>query len=335
MRTTIIALLIAVAFSLAGIAGCSGKEDQNAAKQDEKITIAVATWPGSAALYVAHEKGYFRNEGLDATLQSCAAGTLAIDSVFSGKADLATAGDTPITRAVVNGKPLAVVATTAEIERAVLIIARKDTGILTAGDLKGKRIGVVAGSGAEFFLHIYLVTSHIDPDDVRIIDTPPDKVVGALLNGEVDAVSTWAPYTIMLREKLAGNALIFQDPGIYSNTFNIVATQDFVKSNPDLVRKVLRAVLRANSFIKKHPDETRAISATYIGADSLLYEKEWEDYRFTAVLEQSLILNLEDQARWMIKKEAGSTRSLPNFMDFIYADALKAVQPEAVRIVGK
>jgi len=66
-----------------------------------------------------------------------------------------------------------------------------------------------------------------------------------------------------------------------------------------------------------------------------LYEREWQDYSFAAVLNQSLILNLEDQARWMVRGEAGSARLGPNFLDFIYTDGLQVVQPDAVRIAGQ
>jgi hypothetical protein len=78
----------------------------------------------------------------------------------------------------------------------------------------------------------------------------------------------------------------------------------------------------------------RAIASEHIGVESLVPLEEWKDYPFTASLEQSLVLNLEDQARWMIKKHLGSTRSPRNFMHFIEADGLKSVEPAAVRITG-
>ena len=155
------------------------------------------------------------------------------------------------------------------------------------------------------------------------------------MNGEVDAVSTWAPHTMALRDKLGPKGLIFHDPDIYIMTWNIVTTQDLIKKNPERVRKFLRAVLRANRFIKEAPDETRAISAKYFGIDSFFFEREWKSYKFNTGLDQSLLLNLEDQARWLIKRDTGSNRKLPNFMDFIYADGLKAIEPGAVRITGK
>jgi NitT/TauT family transport system substrate-binding protein len=128
------------------------QKDQKA--PPEKITIGVTSWPASAPLYIAHEKGYFRDEGLDPTLESYESGHLALASMLSGKSDIAGAADTPIARAAVNGRKLAIVATICEIERSILIIARKDRGISSADDLRGKRVGLVSGSAAEFFLHI-------------------------------------------------------------------------------------------------------------------------------------------------------------------------------------
>lgn len=329
------ALLLMVVFLLIGMFGCSRKDEQGASEKIKKITLAVTPWPASAPIYVAHEKGYFKDEALDLTLQTYLSGHLGIDAVLSGKADLATAGETPIVRAAVEDRPLAVIATICEIDRAILIIGRKDKGISAPQDLKGKRIGVVAGTTSDFFLHIYLTTSYIDPKEIRIVNLSTDKVAGALLIGEVDAVSTWSPHTIVLRDKLGSNGIVLHDPNIYTMTWDIAATKDFVKKNPEGIKRFLRAILRAHRFITEQPDETRAICSIHIGADNPLFEREWTDYRFTVKLDQSLLLNMEDQARWMSNREGGGDRRPPNFMDFIDTEGLKAVSPEAVWIIGK
>ena len=335
MLKTRITLLVVVAFLLTSMIGCSRKQDQRAPEQVEKITIAVTPWPASAPIYVAHEKGYFKDEGLDAALHSYISGHLGLDAVLSGKVDLATCGDTPIARAVIDGKPVAVVATISEIGQAIRIIARKDRAIFTPNDLRGKKIGLVRGTTADFFLHTYLAVAYINPKDVRVVNVATDKLVDALLKGEVDAVSTWSPFTLVLRERLGSNAVILDQPNFYIMTWNIAVTQEFVKNNPERIMRFLRAIVRASRFIREHPDEGRTISAKHIGTDSPLYEREWPDYDFTPKLGQSLILNLEDQARWMIKEEVGIARRPPDFMDYIYADALEAVRPGAVTIAGR
>jgi ABC-type nitrate/sulfonate/bicarbonate transport system substrate-binding protein len=326
-KGTVVLALFAI--MLAGMAGCSRNED---AKDVDKLTLAVTPWPASGALYVAQEKGYFRNEGLDVALHPYVSGHLGLDAVLTGKAELATAGETPIAMAAVEGKPLSVVATICEIDRAILIIARKDRGISGPHDLRGRRVGVVEGTTADFFLHIYLITSYVDPKDVTMVPIVADRMADVLLNGEVDAVSTWTPHTIILQDRLGSNAIVLHDSSIYTMTWNLVAAQDFVKTHPGRIVKFLRAVVRANGFIREKPEEAKAVVAAAIGAKSPLFNKEWKDFKFDTVLEQSLIVNLEDQARWFRRRSSSSSTTLPDFTRFIHTDGLKAVRPEAVVI---
>ena len=324
-------LFFAAAVVVAAPCGCTRDK---ASEKREKITLAVVPWPGSDSLYVAYEKGYFREQGLEAALHPYVSGEPCLDAVLSGKANIATAGDTPITQAAVEGKPVRVIATLCEIDRAILIIARKDRGISSVRDLAGKRIGVVKGSTADFFLHILLTTSYIPPGEVEVISLAPNKVVDALVSGEVAAVSTGYPYTITAIDKLGDKAVVLDDPTVYRMTWNMVTSKEFVERNPEQIRKVVAAIIKANEFIRGRPGEARVICSKYNGKGKPISESEWKNYHFAAALDESLILNLEDQARWMIESGADGNR-VPNFMNFIYADGLRAVQPEAVGITGK
>ncbi len=328
-RTTIALMLVAVIVLTGG--GCGEATPRPA----ERTTIAVVPSLFAVPLYVAYDKGYFSDEGLDVNLQSYASGPQALDALFSGRADFATAADTPMARAAVDGKPMAVIATIAENDQAVLVVARKDRGISGVEDLRGKRVGLALGTAAEFFLHIFLTTSYVSPRDVQTVNIAADEVVDALVKGEVDAVSTWAPYTLVLQDQLGPNAVVLGAPGIYAMNASVTVRHDFAANNPERIKGFLRAILRSNTFIREHPDEARVITAKYMAEDSSLYAREWNDYSFVAELDQSLILNLEGQARWMIRGEAGGVRRTPNFLDFIYADGLKAVQPGAVTVPGK
>src|SRR5512134_1778813 len=213
--------LLPIVVMIALLAGCSGGPPGAPAAAKKKIRIAVTPWPPSASLYVAQEKGYFRDEGLETTLTDYPSGHLGLADLLAGKADFAVAADTPIARAAVHGQPFVVVATICEIDRAILIMARKDSGISAPGDLKGKTIGMVGGSASEFYLHIYLTTSYINPKNVRIVNLAPDHLVQALLKGEVDAVSAWAPHTIALQDQLGNNGVILHEPGLYNMSWNI------------------------------------------------------------------------------------------------------------------
>jgi NitT/TauT family transport system substrate-binding protein len=114
-------------------------------------------------------------------------------------------------------------------------------------------------------------------------------------------------------------------------TWNIAARREFAEDH-ERIKKFLRAVIRAND-IREHRRK-HGHNSGKIGAKGALYEKNGRTIRFPRP-GQSLILNLEDQSRWMIKREAGAVRETPNFMDFIFIEGLKAVSPKEVRISGK
>jgi NitT/TauT family transport system substrate-binding protein len=85
MDKTLSALLIVVALAVAGASGCNKESGQDASKKEEKIIVAVTPWPASAALYVARDKGYFKDEGVDVSFDSYISGHLGLDAVLSGK----------------------------------------------------------------------------------------------------------------------------------------------------------------------------------------------------------------------------------------------------------
>jgi NitT/TauT family transport system substrate-binding protein len=300
----------------------------------KKVTIGVATWPASAALYVAREKGFFTDAGLDATLVPYASGHPALEGVLSGKVDLATAAETPIAAAVLEGKPVAIVATLAYVDRSIVVVGRKDQNIAVAGDLRGKRVGVTPGTAGDFFLHIYLMISYVDPADVSIVDLPAEELTAALAAGNVDAICTWAPYSTVAQDELGSSAVVLDEPGLYTTTWNLVVARDLLTRDPDVVTDVLRAIIRANEYIAAHTAEALAIVAPDVGMDTSTLQEQWPNYELTAELDQELILSLEDEARWLVSSNEASGTP-PNFLDYIDIDSLRAIQPEAIRIIGR
>jgi len=300
-----------------------------------KITIAVTPWPASASVYIAREKGYFREEGLDATLQSFSSGHLGLAAVLAGKADFATASETPITRAALDARPFALIATVSSSDRAYRIVARKDRGISTPRDLVGKKVGRVAGTGADFFLDIFLTTSYVDPKGVRIVHLEPDGITPALLRGDVDAVCTWPPSTNALMDRLGGNAAVLSEPGLHCMTWNIVAARSLAQGDPDVIVRFLRAIVRANRLIEEHPGEARSITAKNTGMDLSALEREWDDYHMIAGLDQGLLLLMEDQARWMIARGISAAPRVPNFLAVVSPEGLRTVLPESVVLAGR
>ncbi len=284
-------------------------------------------------MHIAFAKNYFAEEGLDAIAQPHAFGKLALDASIEGKADLATVGDTPFVFAVMNGKKITTLAAIEISNRNEAIVARQDRGIAKPSDLLGKKIGVTLGTTSDFFAYSFLRFHGIDEKQVRRIAMNPDDMAEALGTGKVDAVSTWNPYLKQLQNKLGSNGVIFFGETLYTETFCVAATQEYVKKNPETIKKVLRALIKAETFVKQHPEESRRLVAEFTKTDKRILEDTWDVFTFNVALDQGFLVNFEDQTRWVIKNRLATRTDMPNYLDFIYDNALRSVKPVAVRIV--
>lgn len=314
--------VLAFATATASLTACTH------APAPEKLTVAAATRPGSAPVYVAQAKGYFRDEGLDVTVRPYAAGRFALSDTLNGKADIATVSDTPIALAVLNGQTPAVIGTISEAAGANVIIARKGHGIAKAADLAGKRVGVIRGTSADYFLHVYLVASGVEPSSVSVVPLEPEELVGALRAGKVDAISAADPQATRAEEALGPSAVVLSDPTIYTQTWNVAVRPETVRDRPAALDKFLRAVARANDFIASNPSEAQMITANGTGVPVSTLKREWATNIWTLTLEQSLILTLEDEARW-----ASGKRRAPDFLAYVETGPLRRVHPEGVNVV--
>ena len=278
----------------------------------EKITLAEGQQPIAGLVYVAFTRGYFENEGLDVTLQPHTSGKACLNALLEGKADLGTVAETPLVHAALRGEETYVISTIHQADKNTVIVARKDLKITTKADLKGKKIGVSFGTNGEFFMDLILTMQGISRHEVEAINLKPEEMFNALVNGEVDAVATWNPYVINLQKELGDIGITFFSEGFYTETYNIVATHDLVNNNPKTIKKVLRALIKAEEFIKESPGESRNIIANYVGMDTHQLTELWDVYTFEVTLDQSLILTLEDEARWAIKNNLTDATEVPN-----------------------
>ena len=298
----------------------------------EKLSIAVSPTLMSAPIYVALDRNYFRQEGLDTSLESFTSGKECLKTVLDGKADLATVSDTPIVLTVMAGQTCAVIATIAQSEKNSALVARKDRGILQPADLKGKTIGVTPATSADFFLDNFFVFHGVPKKSAKIVPLKPEEMQPALTSGRVDAVATWEPTVTRIQRELGANAQIYYATGIYRNTWNMVASADFVRKRPDAVKRLLRALIKAEQYIVEKPAEAQQIVASHLRVEKETAASGWNDYYFKVMLDQALFVNLESQARWAIQNKLVPAASVPNFMGSLYAEGLKAIRPDAVTI---
>ena len=149
----------------------------------------------------------------------------------------------------------------------------------------------------------------------------------------MDAICTWEPHIVNAKRLLGQKALVLPAKGIYREDFYFVASRDFAKDNPETLQRFLRAVEEGEEFIRRNRAEAIGIVSERLKSDKQLTASIWGQFTFQLILDQSILTSLEDEARWAIREKLTKEKEVPNYLNLIHVDALKAVKPEAVTIV--
>ena len=131
------------------------------------------------------------------------------------------------------------------------LATRKGAGITTVQDLKGKRIGVPFGSGADYMLQGALKENGLKPDDVVAVNLQPQPIVAAWMTGQIDAAYIWAPIMTKLIEE--GGTMLISDgdmakKGYFAGDVAVVSNA-FAEQHPDLVEAFVEQNLRAVKWV--------------------------------------------------------------------------------------
>lgn len=328
-----VALLVGAAVLQILLLGACIPRKAAPAAAPEKIRLFYSTNVNAVLVYVALSKGYFTREGLEVEAQGSPFGKVALQAVLDGKADIATVADTPFAIAVADGKDLSTLASIQTSNRNEALVADRGRGIARPEDLRGKRIGVTLGTSSEYFNYVLLLSHGLGPADVRVVDLTPADMPAALLDGRVDAVSTWSPTIEKVERALGERALPFYEGGLYTETMLVASWTDFADRHPAAVRRFLRALVEAERSVREHPSEAQDLAAKVVGEDRGLVGSIWGNFDFRVSIDQGLLIDLEDQTRWYLGSTGRGTSALPDYLAHIDLAGLEAVDPSAIAII--
>lgn len=310
-------------------AGCQ----RNSPPQPQTVTIGTGIEPSAGLLFVADARGFFAAEGITPTLRKYASGKLALDAMLNGEVEVAAVAETPVMFASLQRQDFSILASIGAARNDVRIVARRDRGISQPAELRGKRIATQWGSALHFFLHLFLLNNGLTEQDVTVLFQAPASLPEALAKGNADAVAVREPLLSEAVQLLGSQAIVFEAAGLYVKSYQLIVPKSLPERKPGLAPALLRTLVRAEDFVATSPDQARAIVAQAVGIPDTTMAREWQHLDLRVTLFQSLLLGLEDEARWAITQHLISQATLPNYLQFINATAFVAVKPQAVTIV--
>lgn len=326
IRTLILLGLVA---TLAACLWLYYKPSEQAIKQ--RIVVTSPSFALTGLLFLAIDQGLFDRQGLDVAVDLKPSGKQSLDAMLEQKSDIALVAETPVMKAVMTGKRLAILGSLGESFGDFLIVGRMDRGIAKPEDLRGKTIAVEAGTSCEYFLDAVLTDHNIARNEVRIVPTSTDKIGAALAAGEIDAGVGWQPYVLEWQKQLGPKVYSYANPRYYTLTWFITANPDYIASHNEALQKFFRALLEAERHHQAHPDDMRRVLADQAKISEELYDTDV--YRFALRLDQSMLVILESLSQWAMQRGIVPQQAMPNYLDYFETGPLKAVKPDAVTIV--
>lgn len=227
------------------------------------LKLAHSTWVGYGPFYVARDKGFFKEEGVDVELVVMEDTPIKMGAFMAGQLDIvaSTADEFPIY--MKPGIGVRYVLAVDNSKGGDGIVATKD--ITSVEGLKGKKVAFEQGSVSQFFLNALLKDAGLSQADIEAVNMAATDAGVAFAAGQVDAAVTWEP--ALSQGAKAENAHILltsaDKPGLITDV--IAATDATLKDKGDDVKAFVRAWYKALDFIKSNPDEASAIMAQGVG----------------------------------------------------------------------
>jgi len=305
--------------------GCLGSGNEGVFVYGQPTTIA------AAPLIIANEKGFWRESGLNVQVQRFSAGRLALDATINGTIQANSVSETGPVLAMLNGTKIFIVGTAGE-HKETKFIGRKDKGIASAKDLKGKKIATLPGTNSDYFMYTFLQHNGLSPKDVQIVSMNPPEMISALIRGDIDGFFAWEPHIYYAKTKLKENAVIFEPGDLYAGYHTIIMRQDFVQNNPQQVEQFLKGILKAEKFIGQNRNESIQIVAKQLDMQSEAVEALWPEYDFSLKLEPGLFDTMNNEATWAIDNNVVPAQKIPILNQFVFTSSLKNVDASLVSI---
>ncbi|KUJ66229.1 taurine ABC transporter substrate-binding protein [Streptomyces albus subsp. albus] len=261
------ALLSVVA--VAALTSCAEEPGKSGGKNGDGITVGLTYTPNIqfAPFYVAQEKGFYKDAGVDVTIRHHGAAEDLFGALKRGKEDVVYAGGDEILQARSKNLPIVDIATVYH-KYPVALLVPEDSDIRTTADLKGKTLGTPGPYGETYFgLLALLKEAGLSDKDAKV------KYIGftqqaALKSKRVDGVMGYTN----------NDAISFKESGTPVRAINLSAAgggqalvgpslgaqQSTLDNRGDDVRKFVDASLRGMQYTIDHPEEAVKLSEKYI-----------------------------------------------------------------------
>lgn len=190
-------------------------------------------------------------------------------------------------QAASRGEPIVLVASLGN--KCSALVVRKDGGVKSVADLKGKTIGYVPGTMHEILLRETLTRAGLNPDrDARLVRIDFFDMGTALSRGDIDAYLSGEPLPTLAKRQGYGEILAYPyyGEGIGAINSGMIVRRDFVEEKPECVMEMIRAHRKAT-------EQCMSDKAFWLGTASKMFGVELDVLR-DAADNMELVWDMDD-----------------------------------------
>lgn len=269
-------------------------------------------------LYVAQERGFFRDEGLEAELVEVRSANIAIAALMSGEVD-AVAGVGTILGAIYRGMPAKVL--TVMGNRALFWLVSRPN-FKSIPELKGRTLGVTTQGGSQHQAALHLLRAGgLDPvtDLSTVVIGGAPTLLQALVRGPIQVTALSPPTIVVARDTFKMNVLAEPPKDFVRTQGGLAVTEKYLSEKKDLVRKMLRARTRGHKYIHENERGASESLAKYTKLDLPIAIETYRISRFG--LTRNGVLT-EKEVEELLKEDArifGLSQPVPASMVFDFS----------------
>jgi NitT/TauT family transport system substrate-binding protein len=279
------------------ISGCSAEGAKNSTSgTKEPIRIGINLWAGYAYTFIAVDKGFFKNNGVDVELVLSKEYSESLNLYKNGDIDGFFGVFPDVILYNAEGNKTIVVFVTDYSDTADVLIANPLYDSLEA--LKGKKIGI---EGINSFSHLFVLevfkNAGITEAELQFEIVPSQEITKALDTSTIDAGHTWDPEKTKALNK--GYKIVASAGDVPGLITDVLALNDsLTKERPSDVLAIVKSLSKARDFLDTNPEEALQIMIKYEGGTA---------EEMAAAIKEMHLLDLQDNLKSMEpSKEATS-----------------------------
>jgi NitT/TauT family transport system substrate-binding protein len=229
----------------------------------EPLKIRYSIWVGYGPLFLAREKGFLKEEGVQVELINMDDPKEGFFAMSAGRLDGVVSTIDTMMLYLKTGKEFQYVLALDDSAGGDAIVARKE--IKSVKDLKGKKVAFAEGSVSQFFLNVLLREAGLSQKDVDVVNMKPGDAGAAFVAGKVDAAVTWEPWVTKGKNAPHGAVLVdsSKTPGLITDV--LIFRRDVIEKRGKEIQGVVNAWNKAVAYWEKNQTESNEIMAKAVG----------------------------------------------------------------------